>query len=235
MRRNKILTAVAGILLAVAVLLTAVDVVALHDGFYAKQHQKLGTAAYMGMDDQDLADMTKALLDYIKGDRPDIDVQVSVYGQQRAAYDQREIDHMVDVMKLYQSAMTVRLVLLVLAALLAAGALALGKMKLSQFAKWLMAGFGLGTLLIAGIGGLAATNFDWFWTTFHEVLFSNDLWLLDPATSLMINLLPSELFFSLCMTIILVYAASMALLCGLCTVAIAVGKRREVKGVDTHA
>lgn len=40
----------------------------------------------------------------------------------------------------------------------------------------------------------AIINFDIFWIFFHKVLFRNDLWMMDPYESLMINLLPQEVF-----------------------------------------
>lgn len=46
-------------------------------------------------------------------------------------------------------------------------------------------------------------SFDFFWINFHYIFFSNDLWLLDPSTSLLINLVPSEFFIFLINKIII--------------------------------
>lgn len=43
----------------------------------------------------------------------------------------------------------------------------------------------------------AIINFDKFWIFFHKLLFRNDLWLMDPDQSLMINLLPQDVFSSI--------------------------------------
>lgn len=51
----------------------------------------------------------------------------------------------------------------------------------------------------------AIINFEKFWTAFHKVLFSNDLWLMDPRYSLMINLLPEKIFYSISMMTIILY------------------------------
>ena len=40
----------------------------------------------------------------------------------------------------------------------------------------------------------AATNFDTFFVHFHHVLFTNDLWLLDPREDYIICLLPEKIF-----------------------------------------
>lgn len=48
-------------------------------------------------------------------------------------------------------------------------------------------------MLIAGflaLGGIIAMNFTEAWYTFHTLFFSNELWQMDPATDLMIQMLP---------------------------------------------
>lgn len=46
-------------------------------------------------------------------------------------------------------------------------------------------------------------DFNGFWTTFHQLFFTNDLWLLNPATDLMINLFPEAFFSHLVIRILL--------------------------------
>ena len=57
----------------------------------------------------------------------------------------------------------------------------------------------------------ALVDFNRFWTVFHEIFFTNDLWLLDPRVSVMINMFPEEFFFGMVMRIalgfIICYAA----------------------------
>jgi integral membrane protein (TIGR01906 family) len=48
----------------------------------------------------------------------------------------------------------------------------------------------------------ALADFNQFWTNFHLLFFDNDLWLLDPNTSIMINLFPGSFFFDLVTRII---------------------------------
>lgn len=46
----------------------------------------------------------------------------------------------------------------------------------------------------AGIALWAAVDFDSLFIAFHHLLFTNDLWLLDPRTDLMIRLMPTGFF-----------------------------------------
>lgn len=58
----------------------------------------------------------------------------------------------------------------------------------------------------------AILNFEKFWIIFHKALFSNDLWLMDPRYSLMINLLPEKIFYSISMMTIIIYFIIIAII-----------------------
>ena len=51
--------------------------------------------------------------------------------------------------------------------------------------------------LAAGLALWAVFDFDSFFTTFHRLAFTNDLWLLNPRTDLLIRLMPESLFIDL--------------------------------------
>ena len=52
----------------------------------------------------------------------------------------------------------------------------------------------------------AAADFDAFWLNFHYLFFDNDLFLLDPNTSIMINMFPSAFFMHMVFMIIATFA-----------------------------
>ena len=58
-------------------------------------------------------------------------------------------------------------------------------------------------LLIIVLAGIISYNFNSFWIKFHQLLFSNDLWLLSPDESNLIKMVPENFFISLITTIIL--------------------------------
>lgn len=66
----------------------------------------------------------------------------------------------------------------------------------------------LAAVFFAMLAGWTFVDFDAFWTTFHKIAFRNDLWLLNPATDLMINLFPAEFFSSLVFRIVGFFAFS---------------------------
>ena len=51
--------------------------------------------------------------------------------------------------------------------------------------------------LALGLGIWAVADFDGFFVTFHKVAFTNDLWLLNPRTDLLIRLMPVDFFMAL--------------------------------------
>lgn len=50
---------------------------------------------------------------------------------------------------------------------------------------------------------LISLNFDYFFTKAHELVFFNDYWLLDPASSNLIKMFPQQLFFEVFVLIII--------------------------------
>ncbi|MBQ8074276.1 MAG: DUF1461 domain-containing protein, partial [Clostridia bacterium] len=74
---------------------------------------------------------------------------------------------------------------------------------------------------LRGLGAAAAVlvlwavlNFDGLFVTFHRLAFTNDLWLLNPRTDLLIRLMPEEMFVDLGLKGLCAFAAGMALLFG---------------------
>ena len=68
-------------------------------------------------------------------------------------------------------------------------------------------------LLLFGLLALfAALDFNTFWTNFHRVFFTNDLWLLDPRTDILIQMVPGQFFFDLVMRIAFACVGTLALL-----------------------
>lgn len=228
---GRVTALLAAALMCIVLLITAVQWLALGKGFYHAQHQQLNTAEQMGMSESDLSTMMDVLIDYLVGARADIAVQVEVDGIQRPAYDERETEHMVDVLALLNDALAVRNMLIMAAAVLMAISLftvARGRLALSSQLKFILLGVLVGTLAIAGVAAAAASNFDAFWTAFHLQFFSNDLWMLDPSVSLMINMLPGKLFFALVMRIAMAYFVVAALAILACGFGMRVSRRKEL-------
>lgn len=54
--------------------------------------------------------------------------------------------------------------------------------------------------------GIISTDFSKYFVVFHKIFFSNDLWILDPRTDMLINIVPEGFFFDTAARIALVFA-----------------------------
>ena len=142
---------------------------------------------------------TDVLLDYCAGKRDDLSLVVERDGVRMQMFtDETEVAHMVDVQALFLLMISVRNGLAIASMLCLVAAFAL-RLPLADAMKKLMWGLGIGLLIPILCGVLAVVDFNWFWTQFHHVFFTNDLWLLNPATSVLIQMVP-EAFFSAIVT-----------------------------------
>jgi len=198
-----------GLGLWVALLLSVIDVTSTRLSFFQSQYQKLDVAQTIGIDERSLMSVTEVLLDYLRGERQDLAVTVVINNQETAMFNQREIDHMVDVQDLYVAMLNIRtgafgLMLLSLAVLFFKQRTQLSRALWTGYTQAAMV---IGTFLVF-IAVYAALDFRSFWIFFHQVLFTNDLWLLNPATDRLILMVPEQFFFSL-VTLILLRLALM--------------------------
>ncbi|MBQ8068257.1 MAG: TIGR01906 family membrane protein [Solobacterium sp.] len=203
MKIADILSAIAGFLLSAAIIATVIDVVSFDRSFYEAEYRKNDTVSYTGMSAEDNLRATDTLLDYLQDKRQDIVCTAVVSGTEREVFNERETLHMVDVKALYQNAIRVRNGCVITAVILLVLSVLIGK---KSFFSVLRSGWKNGILLtgavILFIAIWALADFNQFWTNFHLLFFDNDLWLLDPNTSIMINLFPGSFFFDLVTRII---------------------------------
>lgn len=154
-----------------------------HYGF-----DRYNVGAVTGLEPAEQEKAADGLIAYFNSDKEFIDLTVTRYGEPFVLFNEREIIHLYDVKGL------IRLDYRILAG--TAGYLAL----VGAFLAWRRAPrsasaplFWGGAVTLAGLGALtlmAAVDFDAFFTRFHLLSFTNDLWLLDPTTDYLIMLFP---------------------------------------------
>ena len=222
---RKFLASLASLLLLVAILLSIVDVLCFAKGFYTYEYRKGNQAEKIGMSEEGLMDATVTLLDYLKDKRDDIIVETEVNGELREVYDSRETLHMVDVKNLYQNAMKARTIFAI-----GAIAIALGLYFTKKKGFWGLMRQGyrnallLMVLFVSFIAIWCIVDFNAFWMNFHYVFFDNDLFLLNPNVSIMINMLPESFFFDIVAAIIIVFAICI----GLCAYGLRFAAKKEM-------
>lgn len=169
-------------------------------GFYHHMYTQLETAKEIGISPSELDTATGVLLDYVENNRNDLNYEL-VNGSQM--FNQKEIDHMVDVKDLYLGSKLIFNIALIISIVLTLYYLSLGLDKFRFiFSQSFKVSFMVFGLLLALIGLYVVIDFDGFWTNFHHLFFRNDLWLLDPQTDRLIQMVPLAFFNQLVFRII---------------------------------
>lgn len=181
--------------LMITLLITSVEAVAYWTpGYYEKEYEKYQVTDAVSMEMDDLLFVTQEMMAYLRGDRADLHVPTVVDGQSRDFFNEREIAHMEDVRGLFLGAIAIRRICLIGIAV-GLGLLVLLKVDLKRvLPRTVCAGTLLFFAIAAGLAGVIATDFSKYFVVFHEIFFNNDLWILDPATDLLINIVPEPFF-----------------------------------------
>lgn len=198
-------------------LITSIDYNCFKRSFYESEYASMDTAASLHMSQADLMKATTTLLDYLQDKRADIQVDITTFGISAPAFNEREALHMVDVKNLYQFALQIRKVSCLL--LIASLAFLVYKKRKSALDLLAKGYTQIATAFICFVSMLAlwaAIDFTSLWESFHRLFFSNDLWLLNPRTDLMIHMFPEAFFFHMVIKLTLMFLIPFIVILALC-------------------
>lgn len=181
----------------------SINLIASNLAFYQFAFQQFDIAETSELSEDEYLEATSRLLDYISGEDVEIQMQVEDNGQLVDLYSADVIAHMVDVRALYLVLLKV-LKFSFLGLLISSVLVYILNLKTKLFPSFKQASIILGGILI-GLVMYALIDFEAFWVLFHKLLFTNDLWLIDPTKDKMILMYPQELFFSLVMIILITF------------------------------
>lgn len=185
-------------LLLFVLMFTCLKVSMNDEKWFLNEYTRLGTAKDIGMSNSDVTKALRQLVDYMEGREDSIQIKVNVDGEKINMYNEREIAHMVDVRNLYQGVQTTAIVSLILCAgMLALASVLMRRDALKALSRGYLIGVGVFIAVVAALGIWVMIDFTSFWTAFHHLFFTNDLWLLDPRTDRMILICPEQLFFDI--------------------------------------
>lgn len=220
MKKNAVYTAllaIAALLIIIAVLFTSLQICINQRNWYYESYVKYGTAKETQISDEEMTEAIFRLIDYMEGRADSIQLSVTENGQTVEMYNRQEIDHMVDVRALYQAWRAVR----TYGGMLAAITIAVCMLTLPKGQRigmlccgFLIAAAVFGAVLIV-LGIWVAVDFNSFWTEFHHLFFTNDLWLMDYRTCRMIRICPLQLFNDIVVRFALMFLIPFALMLAL--------------------
>ncbi len=212
----------ASIILILVLVFSSISLVINDETFINNEFTKLSVSQKMGVSNVDLVRSMNRLIDYMEGDAEDINVEVTIDGQQVQMFDYpQEATHMADVRQIYTTIAGYRDIgVLVMLILFLFAAVLHFRMAPQYLSQGYLSGAFVMLLIFGFLGTWASLDFSNFWTFFHQTLFWNDLWLFDGTQSRMINMLPEEVFADTIARMGLYAGAVIAALIALSTVAL---------------
>ena len=208
-----------GFALMITLFITSIEAVCYwNPGYFEKEYTKYNVLDDVQMEMDDLLEVTEEMMDYLRGDREDLHVPAIVNGEPRECFNEREIAHMSDVQGLFLGGFAIRRICIVI---MAAAVLLLFARKAAikhVLPKAICHGTIIFFAVTAGLSVLKSTNFTKYFIIFHKIFFSNDLWILDPRTDLLINIVPEPFFVDTAANIAIVFIVSVLFVFTICTI-----------------
>lgn len=147
-----------------------------------------------GVDVREYPGLAEKITAYLTGGVNSIQTTLSVHGQVKEAFSEKELLHMQDVRNLFTLCHSIFLLCAAISVLM----LALSFIRFRSILSVLAGSYIRVSLFIAAVGAALAVwaviDFHSLFTLFHHVFFTNDLWLLNPKQDLLLQLMPTAFF-----------------------------------------
>ncbi|GMQ63356.1 TIGR01906 family membrane protein [Vallitalea maricola] len=214
-----------GVLLFFVLLFTSAEVIAYNINHYQWQYERHDIPEITNMSLDELTEVTKNMIAYLKDSRKTLDMKAVIDGKEQEVFGEREKSHMVDVKKLFVTGTYMRNISFIIL-IIAISYMAFRNKKLLtitfSMVKYV---FAVIIMLILILSGLLLIDFNKYFTIFHKIFFSNDLWLLNPKTDILINIVPEIFFFQTAMIILGIFVLSVVVI----IIIIEVAKKKLIK------
>ena len=144
---------------------------------------------------------------YFKNDLEKIDTTITKNNNNYQIFNEKEIDHMVDVKILIQKTLlfeklgilllTICLIILIYIKKLKKIEEIIRNIIIKSFLLW---GLFLSIIIVSMI-----VNFNYTFILFHKLLFRNDLWILNPRTDFLLMMFPQRFFLEIAIGILILF------------------------------
>ncbi len=201
-----------GILLSIILLFTCVEIVAFNLNHYEKSFEKYNITEATGMDKENLDHTIEDLLEYLKDDRYELDTKAVIKGEERQVFGNREKLHMVDVKDLFVKGRLLRNTSIILFGIISFVLIKKDKYWKKSFFKTLIYSAIVNIALLITLLLLMFIDFYKYFTYFHLIFFNNDLWILDPKTDVLIQMVPEGFFYDTAVKIVSYFVGSLVFL-----------------------
>ena len=171
---------------------TNVRVLASDAGFYQRGLRNYNAAETTGIALPELDRASAEIIDYFENDAGTLRILVNEGGQEASLFNARETDHMRDVKTLMRIVFRANEASMAFILVYITTVFLWARERSLRSLAWLgLGGVAAGVVFVAAIGAVAALGgFDQAWDQFHELVFANDFWRLNPDTDHLIQMFP---------------------------------------------
>jgi len=184
---------------------------------YRNGFEKYNVSEATGLDKTELEKVAAGLIDYFNSDDEYISLTVVKDREPLELFNQREVAHLKDVKALVQ----LNFRLLVGTAVYVGGYAGISlfwrRKRYRRQLAWaavIGSSIALGMIIALGAGSMLL-DFSEIFTRFHFVAFTNELWMLNPATDYLIMLFPEGFWYDSAVLLGQITAAAAGTLCGI--------------------
>ena len=189
------IVATTGFVLALPILLftTNIRFLASDTGFLEGALRRHDAAQNTGITLGELDYAVGAIVRYFEDDEETLRVLVFTGGEETALLSAEETIHMRDVKSLMRTLYRANEVALGFVLAYVAGVvLWSGERSGRELAAYVLGGVGVGIVVGVAVGIIALVGFESAWEQLHEIIFTNDFWLLDPSRDRLIQMFPES-------------------------------------------
>lgn len=199
---NKLFLIILGIALPITIFLATVEMVSFDEKYFEKTYIENDVVSDTKLGKDELMKVTNELLAYLKGKNNKSYLQ--------KYFNENEILHLEDVRYLFKVGFLIKNVSLFLMLSSIIYLIYRAPIKISKIVKSVNKSALISFIVLGICLTLSLIDFNKNFTYFHLILFDNDLWLLDPNTDLMIQMMPETFFISAFREIVLLFFAFMS-------------------------
>jgi len=184
---------------------------------YRNGFEKYNVSEATGLDKAELEKVAGGLIDYFNSRDEYISLTVVKDGEPLELFNQREVAHLKDVKALMQLNHRLLLGTAVYVGVYAGISLFWRRKRYRRQLAWatvIGSSIALGMIIALGAGSMLL-DFNELFTRFHLVAFTNELWMLDPATDYLIMLFPEGFWYDSAVLLGQITAAAAGILCGI--------------------
>jgi len=180
-----------GVLLALITFIMVFETYALSIPFYKAGFEAYDVKDIVHISESDLNHVTEEMVNYLNNRSGDLHVTVNIEGVETPYFNAKEQAHLTDIMNLIRHG---RDILSLLKYMLLG--LLLMHMSVPENRRFIFFKVtAIASLILLGVLGIMyVADFNWAFTKFHEILFYNDLWMLDPSKDRLLQMMPIGFF-----------------------------------------